>query len=277
MKKLLAAFFAASLSLSLSALDVMDYVPLKEGVKSYTCTEYSIATKFGDYFKTITGKVTHTIDASGNDVETAQYSARGNLENTIRTAYDSMGNILAQDSVDSSNALLWKTESVYKKGLKTETNDYDAAGNLTNKTICKYENDRLVDETGYDACGALIWKIIYKYDEAGRTAKELNYLGDGSLDSETVYTYKDDGKADTIRVYDTLEGKKQYVFRYASGLLTEITVYDVLESGTKVIERLIIKYDDNSCVAKVSDYNVAEKFGGTVNELVYMAEYTYTF
>lgn len=277
MKKLLAAFFAASLSLSLSALDVMDYVPLKDGVKSYTCTEYSIATKFGDYFKTITGKVTHTIDASGNDVESAQYSARGNLENTIRTAYDSMGNILAQDSVDSSNALLWKTESVYKKGLKTETNDYDAAGNLTNKTICKYENDRLVDETGYDACGALIWKIIYKYDEAGRTAKELNYLGDGSLDSETVYTYKDDGKADTIRVYDTLEGKKQYVFRYASGLLTEITVYDVLESGTKVIERLIIKYDDNSCVAKVSDYNVAEKFGGTVNELVYMAEYTYTF
>ena len=33
MKKILAAVFAASLSLSVFGLDVMDYVPLKDGVK----------------------------------------------------------------------------------------------------------------------------------------------------------------------------------------------------------------------------------------------------
>ena len=278
MKKILAAVFAASLSLSVFGLDVMDYVPLKDGVKSYTCTEYSIATKFGDYFKTITGKVTHTIDAAGNDAESVQYSPRGNLENTVKTTYDSMGNTLNQTLYGANNELIWKTEFVYKKGAKTEANDYDADGNLKNKTIYKYDNNLLVDETGYDARGALVWKTINKYDEAGRISKECNYLADGALDSETIYTYKDDGKIDTITTLETMEDAKQWVFRYsAAGLLTEITVYNVLESGNKVCERIIIKYDDKGCVSKVSDYNIAEKFGGTVNELFYMAEYTYTF
>ena len=278
MKKLLALVMAVSLSASVFALDVMDYVELKEGVKSYTCSEYSIATKFGDYFKTITGKITHAIDASGNDIESSQFSARGNLENTVRTTYDSMGNILSQAGFDSSDKLLWKTEFVYKKGVKTEANDYDAAGNLKNKTIFKYENNLPVDETGYDFKGSLIWKTVSKYDENGRISILCDYLSDGSLNSETKYTYKDDGKIESLSIYEIHEGAKQYVFRYSpAGILNEITVYKIFESGNKVCERIILKYDENECVSKVSDYLVSEKFGGTVNELVHIAEYSYTF
>lgn len=276
MKKLLIAALAASLSLSLFGLDIMTYVPLKDGVKSYTCTEYSIATKFGDYFKTVTGKVSHTIDASGNDVESAEYSARGTLLNSVRTSYDSMGNILSQSGFDASNELMWKTEFVYKKGARTEANDFDADGNLRTKTVYKYENGLMVDETGYDSKGALVWKTIYKYDSSNRLEKESQYLSDGSLDGETLYAYKDDGKLESVTYVDVYDGITQDVFRYsAAGVLSEVTTYNVTESGNKVSERFIVKYDDNGNVVKVSDYKVADKFGGTVNELVYMADYSY--
>lgn len=277
MKKIIIAALAATLSLSLFGLDVMDYVPLKDGVKSYTCTEYSIASKFGEYFKTKTGKVLHKIDAAGNDTESYLYSARDNLENSVKTTFDSMGKIISQSAFASDDSLLWKTDFVYKDGLRIEANDYDLAGNLRNKTIYKYENGLMVDETGYDAKGALVWKTINKYDDAKRLLKVCEYQADGSLDNEIIYTYKEDGRLDTMVTIDPIEGAKQNVFRYSDGLLSEITTYNVLETGNKVCERLIIKYDDKKCVSKVSDYLVSEKFGGTVNELIYIGEFAYTF
>jgi len=280
MKKIISAVCAAFLSLSVFGGDfanIMDYVPLKDGVKSYTKTEYSIATKFGDYFKTSKDKEVHTLDAAGNDIDITVISPRGDTVYTVKTTFDSMGNSLLQLGLDGKGETMWKTEYVYKKGAKTEANDFDASGKLNSKTIYKYENDQMVDETCYNGKGALVWKTIYKYDEAGRISNVCEYHADGTLDAETVYAYKEDGKLESLTVTDS-EDTVQNVFRYsAAGQLTEITTYKVRETGNKLTDRKIIKYDDKGCVTKVSDYVVSDKFGGTVNELVDMAEYTYTF
>ncbi len=278
MKKIIVAALSACMVLSAFAMDITALVPLKEGVKNYTVTEYSITTKFGDYLRTVSGKVNHVIDPSGNDVESTQYSARGVLENTIKTTFDSLGNCLTSSGYNANGELISKSESVYKKGLKTETIDYDSEGNLRSKTIYKYENGKMIDESGYDARGALIFKVIRAYDENGREVKVSEYFPDGSLDNEKVLTYKENGKLETETTRDSIEGITQRVFRYnANDELVEITTYNVFEAGSKVCNRTIIKYDDKGNVSKITDYVIAEKFGTTVNELVYMADYSYEF
>ena len=52
MKKLLALTLAAGLSLSLFAADVFKYAPVTGNVKSYTETDFSIATRFGTLYRT---------------------------------------------------------------------------------------------------------------------------------------------------------------------------------------------------------------------------------
>ena len=65
------------------------------------------------------------------------------------------------------------------------------------------------------------------------------------------------------------------MFRYGTnGSLTEITTYD---ANKQVIKRTLIKYDAKGNVNKVSEYDVAEKFGSTTNELVAMSEYTFEY
>lgn len=278
MKKIVAALTCLSLGLSLFAFDILDFVSVKEGVTEYTCTEYSVATKFGDYFKTVSGKTTYKLDNYGHEIETASYSPRGALESLIKSTYDAGGNIEKQEGYNSSDSLVWKTEYGTKKGARNEINDYDPEGNLRNRTILKYENDLLVDETGYDSLGVLIWKNTYKYDENQRVIKECQYQADGSLVAEIGYKYKDDGKLESVTEIDVMQNSIQRVFRYAAtGFITEVTTYNMFESGNKVSERMILKYDDDGNLSKISDYQVAEKFGTTVNELVYMADYTYVY
>lgn len=274
MKKLIACFVSGLLSLSLFGLDIFSYVSLPENVKSVTCSEYSITTKFGDYFKTPAGKITRTFDANGNETESAAYTARGLLEDKMLSEYDDSGNIKSQTALNKAEDVMWKTEFVYKNGVKTESDDYLKDGSLKGKTFYTYKDGLLADETGYDSKGALIWKTIYKYDASGRIEKESVYFGNGLIDEDTTYTYRDDGKIDSIAKMSVIDGVKQEVFRYSSdGVLSEITTYD---ADNKVAKRLIIKYDAGK-VSKISDYVVAEKFGTIVNELVYIAEYAYEF
>ena len=69
------------------------------------------------------------------------------------------------------------------------------------------------------------------------------------------------------------ETSEKKIFRYAAnGTLSEITTYD---NTKQVTNRIIIKYDAGGNVSKVSEYNIAQKFGTTVNELVSMSEYSY--
>ena len=65
MKKILSLACVASFAISLFAVDIFEYVPLKENPKNYTKTEYSIASKFGNYFRTPKVKYLHVFDEEG--------------------------------------------------------------------------------------------------------------------------------------------------------------------------------------------------------------------
>ena len=69
------------------------------------------------------------------------------------------------------------------------------------------------------------------------------------------------------------EQTEKKVFRYAAnGTLSEITTYD---NTKQVTNRIMVKYDAGGNVTRVSEYNIAQKFGTTVNELISMSEFVY--
>ena len=274
MKKILAFFLSTAMSFSLFALDIFNYVPLSGNVKSYTQTDFDIASKFGNYFRTASSKYVNNLNNSGKVVELIELSARDAVLNKTTNKYDVYGNLTEQSCFDADSNLLWKTVITYTNGQKTDSSEYAKDGVLKAKTIFTYENGKLADETGYDGEGALLWKIVYKYNAAGKEENIFEYSADGSLDIQETYTYTDAGLIDSITTYDAYtETSEQKVFRYAANnSLSEITTYN---QDKEVTNRVVLKYDNNGNVSKISEYNIAQKFGTTVNELISMSEYTY--
>ena len=276
MKKLLTFIFAAGLSLSLFAADIFKYAPLSGAIKSYTETDFSIASRFGTLYRTPSKKITHAFDAKGKEITSSELTPKDAVINTISSTYDASGNITEQVCSSVDGEIVWKNTFAYKNGLKVDASEYDRKGNLRARTIYTYENNLLTDESSYDSEGALIWKIIYKYNENGRIDSVSEYNPDGSLSEQEVYSYTESGAIDTIAKNDAYAAKEtQLVFRYgANGVLNEITTYD---NTKQILKRTLIKYDEKGNVNKVSEYDVADKFGTTVNELVAMSEYSYDY
>lgn len=276
MKKLLAFALTAGLSLSLFAADIFKYAPITGNVKSYTETDFSIATRFGTLYRTPSIKVLHTFDSNGKEISSSELTPKDAVINTIKTTYDTAGNLVEQLCTSADGETVWKNTYSYKSGLKVDASEYDKKGNLRARTIYTYENKLLTDESSYDGEGALIWKTIYKYSDTGRLASVNEYNPDGSLSEQAEYNYTEAGAIDSISKYDAFAGKQtSLIFRYAAnGSLNEITTYN---SDKQVIKRTLLKYDAKGNVNKVSEYDVAEKFGTTVNELTAMSEYAYEY
>ena len=276
MKKLLAFTLAAGLSLSLFAADIFKYAPVTGNVKSYTETDFSIATRFGTLYRTPSSKIMHIFDSNGKETTSSELTPKDAVINTISTTYDTAGHLVEQLCTSADGEVVWKNTFTYKNGLKVDASEYDRKGNLRARTIYTYENNLLIDESSYDGEGALIWKTIYKYDDNGRAASVNEYNPDGSLSERTEYNYTESGAIDSVSQFDAFAGKQtSLVFRYgANGVLNEITTYD---SDKQVIKRTLLKYDSKGNVNKVSEYDVAEKFGTTVNELVAMSEYSFEY
>lgn len=276
MKKIISLAFAASLALSVFAADIFEYVPVTGNPKNYTKIEYSIASKFGNYFRTPKVKYLHVFDENGNEVESSELTPRDVVQNTISSVYDESGNLSEQKFVNSDGELIWKTSVAYKNGFRSELSEFDKEDNLKEKIIYTYDKGLLVDESIYDGEGAIIWKTIYSYNPNGKIESVYEYNGDGTLNSQKKYSYNETGAIETIDYYDSFSSTvTQDVLRYSSNKqLSEISTYD---AEKKVIKRLIIKYDDSGNVNKVSEYNVAQKFGTTVNELVSMIDYVYEY
>lgn len=261
--------------LSLSATDIFSYSPIKGIVKEYTQTDFTVASKFGSYYRTPSNKVTHVLDVNGKELVSTELSPRDVILNKIVNTYDTSGNLTDQICEDSDGTLVWKSLITYKDGLKDSSSEYDAKGNLKSKSIYTYENNLLVDESGYTGDGDLVWKTIYKYDSENRIQTVCDYSGDGILSSKQTFTYTDNGKIDVITTFDSFsDNSTQNVFRYTDGLLTEITTYG---KDKEVIKRIIYKYDGRGNPIKVSEYNIANKFGTTVNELIFMSEVVYKY
>ena len=276
MKKLLTLAVAATFSLSLFAADIFTYAPITGSVKSYTETDFSIASRFGTLYRTPSTKITHAFDENGKEITSSELTPKDAVINTISSTYDTAGNLAEQVCTSADGEIVWKNTFAYKNGLKVDSSEYDRKGNLRARTIFTYDNNLLSDESSYDGEGALIWKTIYKYDDNNRIASVNEYNPDGTLSEKETYTYTESGAIDTIIKTDAYTAKEnQLVFRYgANGVLNEITTYD---SAKQVLKRTLLKYDDKGNVNKVSVYDVAEKFGTTVNELVEMSEYAYEY
>ena len=276
MKKILAFALTAGLSLSLFAADIFKYAPITGNVKAYTETDFSIATRFGTLYRTPSSKIMHIFDSNGKETSSSELTPKDAVINTISTTYDTAGNLVEQLCASADGEIVWKNTYTYKNGLKLDASEYDRKGNLRARTIYTYENNLLADESSYDGEGALIWKTIYKYADNGRLTSVNEYNPDGSLSEQTEYNYTESGAIDSVAKYDALTGKQtSLVFRYGTNsALNEITTYN---SDKQVIKRTLLKYDAKGNVNKVSEYDVAEKFGTTVNELTAMSEYTYEY
>ena len=274
MKKLLSFIAVAALCTSLFGLDILSYAPVSGNVKNFTQTDFTITSKFGNYFRTPNTKIVRTLNTSGKEVELVELSPKDAVIEKITSSYDALGNLTEQNCYNAKQELIWKTVTTYNGKQKVDCSEYGKDGTLKEKIIYTYQNGNLVDETGYDGEGALIWKIVTKHDEANRVSVISEYCADGSLDKETTYVYAKNGKIDSITVYDTLKmTKEQLVFKYAQdGTISQITTYD---DTKEIIYRVIVKYDSVGNVAKVSEYAIAQKFGTTVNDLVSVTEFTY--
>ena len=269
MKKIISIAFVAALGFSMFAADIFTYVPLKGEVRTYTKTEYSIASKFGNYFRTPSLKTKHLFE-NGKEIESSEVTPKEILQNKITSVYDESGKLREQSYINSESELVWKHSYVYNsEGLKSEVSEFDAKNTLKSKTIYIYDRGNLVDETIYDSDGALVWKTTYKYNAMGTLEVLSEYSADGKLSSQETYAYNELGGIDSITIYEKFND------RYgAENQLGEITTYD---NNKQVTNRLLIKYDADGNVARVSEYNVAEKFGTIVNELIAMSEYSYEF
>ena len=276
MKKILSIVCAAAFSLSLYAADIFTYAPLTGNVKSYTKTEYSIASKFGNYFRTPSVKYLHTFNENNQEIESDELTPRDAVLNKLASTYDENGNLSTQTFTNSDGETIWKSVLTYKDGLKVDFSEYDAKENLKDRTIYTYENGLLVDETSYDSEGALVWKTVYKYNANGKLDVVSEYTERGDLSNKQTYAYNETGALDSITYYNSFSNKQtQEVFRYGSnGILNEITTYD---DTKQIIKRVLIKYDSTGNVNRVSEYEVSLKFGTTVNELVAMSEYVYEY
>ncbi|MFA6856653.1 MAG: hypothetical protein WCR31_05530 [Treponema sp.] len=272
MKKLFAAVAVAVMCVSLFAFDVADYLPLKGIVKSCTRTEYSITSKFGDYFRTPETKTVRVFNGAGQETESSEMTPRDVLVNKIQNTYDAAGKLVSQVGYNSDNALIWKSVITYgTDGNKSNVSEYGKDGTLKSKTIYIYNGNKLSDETYYSSDGAVASKTTYKYNEGGQLSVESHYYADGSLDEEYDYTYTETGRIDTITYMNGYGNvtARDYFRWSADGVLNEITTCGEDNRTTK---RKIIKYDAAGNITKISTYNVGKKFGTTVTELAGMTE-----
>lgn len=271
MKKLILAVSFAFSGLALSAYDIVSATAPKGFVRSVTRTDYTVVSKFGEYFRTPEVKFVDVYNAAGLRTESSELTARGVLVNKIRNEYDAAGVLQSQTGFDGDGAQIWKNVITYANGLKTDSSEYGKDGALRGKTVYAYSGSSLTEETSYDADGKIVWKIVYQYN-AGRPEAENEYFGDGSLDERRVFSYTPEGRRGDISYYDAGGAlTRKDVFRYgADGSLGEITTYG--SDGKTVTERLLIKYDAAGNISRTTTYHVAVKFGSVMNEMTEMTE-----
>ena len=276
MKKILITACLGLFGASLFANEIISVDNLKTKAKSVTRTDFSIVSKFGEYFRTPSVKYHYTFDSNGRIIESAELTPRDAVVNKIINTYDAVGNLSSQVCVDADNNQIWKNVTTYKNALKSDCSEYNKNGSLTGKTTYAYDEDNLVDESCYNSEGALVWKIIYEYDADDRVECEYEYFSDGTLYEKREYTYTNQGAIDTITYYDGKEAlNAKDVYRYgADKVLNEVTTYD---SENKIIKRSVMKNDTFGNCTRLTVYNVARKFGSTQNEMVEMYEYLYDY
>ncbi len=271
MKKTILFTAAALIASSLFAFD-NDFLDPRGNVKNYTKTEYSVSSKFGEYFRTVAAKHEHTF-ADGLRKETASYTSKDQLTDRITYEYNGDRTIASASFFDGSGKLTKKITYEYADGkLKSET-EFNGDNDLTAKNIYKYETGKKT-ESLYNSDGKLISRSIFTVSGDDKVLEASYYFGDGTLSHGEKFLYTDKGELSAIENLDSDRKKAgKTVFRHdEKGFVNEIQIY---ATDTDLIERDIIKTNDDGDPVRVSVYSIAEKFGATANELVSITDYTY--
>lgn len=275
MKKILLTAILAIAGISAFAYDPSPKVKASLGIRSYTRTDYTVTSKFGEYFRTPSAKYIHVFDEQ-KEIENTELTPENKVINKISYLYNTKDQIVSQTGFDDTQKIQWKVTYTYKNGALTEESEFDGTGTLTSKTIYKYEGKNPVDETLYNSTGSLIWKNICTYTETGLLESVRSYYDSGDLESCKTFKYDESQRLTTIMYYDDEENfVKRELYRYSDeNGLTEITTYD---SDNTINLRVFFKYDTNGMLSKVSTYRISYKFGKTQNELIAMSDFTYKY
>jgi len=193
---------------------------LKSNVQMMSESVYS-----GDNTKNLTFKNVFKYDKNGNRMELANYRSDGGLVSTIKSAYDSSGKVVSEETVLANGVVDIKTSiKTDENGNRVEQDDIKqgGSGNLFNyKYIYRYDAQaHMVERVGYRGNGAfflkynfnydangdriewlqltqanqVIYKVVYKYDNNHNIIEETKFNPDGSVKETFTYTYEFDKK-----------------------------------------------------------------------------------
>lgn len=273
MKKIILTAAALLITAGSFALD-SESLKVQGDFSSYTKTEYSVTSKFGDYFRTPAAKHVHVYNSTGLETEVSSYNAKEILVDKVNYSYDISRNLISEVYTDANANVTSKIEYTYQAdGKLKDSTTYDAAGVLTGKIIMKY-TDKESTEAVYDGEGALLGKVICVSDDSGNPLVIYNYCADGSLISKEVRSYLENGKVYQVEGFNAngdLTGKTVYVYD-ETATLKEIQNYD---GKSMIQERIIYKMDNDGNPVKITSYSVGMKFGAIANELQNIVEYVY--
>jgi len=276
MRKTIMAISVVALTANLYAFDPDATLKTSGTVGEYTKTEFSITQKFGDYYRSPRAKYVHSFASNGKEAVSKELTSRDSVVDSISYSYNTSGKLVSQICTDADGKVQWKITYAYDgSGNKIDESEYNASDILMNRSIWKYSGKQ-TEESLYNSEGALLGKTITKADEMGRKGEVSQYNDDGRLEIKQIYTYNDAGKLSEVAYLNATGGQiKRIVYRFdASYSVTEKQTYD---AENKLSIREIYKYDSNGNISKATTYSVAEKFGGTVNELVGINEYSYKY
>lgn len=271
MKKTILFTAAALIASSLFAFD-SELLEPRGNVKNYTKTEYSVSSKFGEYFRTVASKHEHTF-SDGLRKETTSYTSKDELTDRITYEYNGDRTVASTSFFDASGKLTKKIAYEYADGkIKSET-EFNGDNILTAKNIYRYETGRRT-ESLYNSDGKLINRSIFMISADDKVLEASYYFGDGTLSHGEKFLYTDKGELSAIENLDSDRKKAgKTVFRHdENGFVNEIQIY---ATDTDLIERDIIKTNADGDPVRISVYSIAEKFGATANELVSITEFTY--
>lgn len=244
-------------------------------VSSYTKTSYTVVSRFGDYYRTVAEREVHVMQ-TGREIEVSLFGSKDEPLGKSTVTYDPSGrkpSILTSKGAAGSGDVKSDYEYEVDSSVKAITSTDPATGEIVGKTIYKRDGDKLT-ENRYDASGKLECRVVKSFDTRALPVEEVQWNGDGTFAFSRKFSYLENAQLSTVETFGS-DGdcSERVVFKYdAGGYLTEVQVFE-----EKIKERRIFKNDSYGNPVRISYYEVAEKFGTTVNELVKIEDFTYSY
>lgn len=275
MKKFTFCVFAVLLAVSLYAQTYQVELSPKGSVSSYTKTSYTVVSRFGDYYRTVSEREVHLLQ-SGREIEVSLFGSKDEPLGKSTFLYDPNGKKLSS-LVSKVGAGCADVKSDYEyeidASIKSITDTDPSTGEVVGKSIFKREGEKIT-ENRYDGTGKLESRVVKSFDSRVLPVEEVMWNGDGTFAFSRKISYLENAQISTVETFGSDgECSEKVVFKYdTNGFLTEVQVFE-----DKIKERRIFKNDPYGNPTRISYYEVAQKFGTTVNELFKIEDFTYSY